>query len=498
MEWDRKFENLTNKKFNKLTVVKLDEEKTNNNKEGKAYWWCRCDCGKMTRKSLSTSELKSNNTKSCGMCTTFEDWCIKNNREDLLERWDYELNNNTPNKITCNSGKKFYFKCLDNENHKRELKQIGVITRSINSLITCTECNSFKEWCLNNNRQDVLDRWDYELNDFLPSEILCSTHIKCYFKCTCNKHNSELKNIASFTSGQEGSITCNQCNSFAQWGIDNLGDNFIEKYWSNKNTLNPFTLSKSNSNKIYIKCQEKDYHEDYEVSCANFIKEKRCPYCINYHGKVHYKDSLGQYVVDNYGQDFLDKIWSDKNEKTAFEYSPMSQIKVWWNCIDDKHECYKREISSSIALYFRCQKCSQERKESMLQEKVRIYLESLNYGILHEGNCSIVPINPKTKYPLPFDNEIKDLKLICEVNGEQHYCISGFHKTQAKKNNTTPKQEFNYQQLKDRYKRIKAIQKGYFYLEIPYWVDDENETWKQLIDNKIKEIQENAKLNKAI
>jgi len=41
MEWDRKFENLTNKKFNKLTVVKLDEEKTNNNKEGKAYWWCR-------------------------------------------------------------------------------------------------------------------------------------------------------------------------------------------------------------------------------------------------------------------------------------------------------------------------------------------------------------------------------------------------------------------------------------------------------------------------
>ena len=26
----------------------------------------------------------------------FYDWCIENNRSDLLERWDYELNNKVP------------------------------------------------------------------------------------------------------------------------------------------------------------------------------------------------------------------------------------------------------------------------------------------------------------------------------------------------------------------------------------------------------------------
>ena len=27
---------------------------------------------------------------------------------------------------------------------------------------------SFYDWCIENNRQDVLDRWDYELNDCSP------------------------------------------------------------------------------------------------------------------------------------------------------------------------------------------------------------------------------------------------------------------------------------------------------------------------------------------
>ena len=42
--------------------------------------------------------------------------------------------------------------------------------------------------------------------------------------------------------------------------------------------------------------------------------------------------------------------------------------------------------------------------------------------------------------------------------------------------------------LYDRYKRIKCIQSGCEYLEIPYTAFDKKETYKKLIDNKIKEI----------
>ena len=40
----------------------------------------------------------------------------------------------------------------------------------------------------------------------------------------------------------------------------------------------------------------------------------------------------------------------------------------------------------------------------------------------------------------------------------------------------------------DRYKRIKCIQAGCEYLELPYTALNKKETYKNLIDNKIKEI----------
>ena len=88
---------------------------------------------------------------------------------------------------------------------------------------------SFYQWCIENNRQDVLDRWDYALNKYKPDEIGHGSNIKIYLNCPRKIHKSELKSVKAFTNGQEGSIKCNQCNSFAQWGIDNLGEGFLEK-----------------------------------------------------------------------------------------------------------------------------------------------------------------------------------------------------------------------------------------------------------------------------
>lgn len=344
---------------------------------------------------------------------------------------------------------------------------------------------SFEQWCISNDRQDILNRWDYELNDCKPSEIQYGTRIKYFLNCPCKRHKSELKDF-SHVIRRKDLLKCKQCNSFAQWGIDNIGKDFLEKYWSDKNILNPWEVSYKNNKKVWIKCQEKDYHQDYETCCSYFIIGGRCPYCVN--KLIHPKDSLGEYIIDNFGQDFLDKIWSDKNDKSAFEYSPNSGEKVWWNCLDGKHEDYYRKIHTSNQCEFRCSQCVQEMDESILQNKVRLYLEETNYIILHENKCTIVPKNPKTKHILPFDNEIKELKLICEVNGLQHYEITNWTILSARRNNTTLEYELYYQQLKDRYKRISAIQQGYFYLEIPYWMDNKKETWKQLINNKINEI----------
>ena len=275
--------------------------------------------------------------------------------------------------------------------------------------------------------------------------------------------------------------------SFAEWGINSLERDFLDNYfdWSKNNKLgiNPWNITYGSDTRIWIKCQEKDYHGSYDIKCNNFVNGSRCPYCNG--KKVHPLDSLGTLYPK------VLKIWLDKNEKSSYDYMPKSNKKVWWKCPDGKHEDYFRSISGSVKYNFRCPECTNEMNSSFLQQKVVFYLESLNFTILHEFKCSIIAKNPKIKNKrgrMPYDNELKELKLLIETQGKQHTELSWFHYLQARKNNTTPEYELHYQKLKDRYKRIFAKSQGYFYLEIPYTADDKEETYKKLINEEIEYI----------
>ena len=454
-------------------------------KDGKTY--CK-KCSNILYDKKKATKTRLKNSKS------FEEWCMERDRVDIIRRWDYELNNCKPSDICYSSNKKYWFKCDKNPKHKSELKNIdGFTTQGCEGSMMCKQCNSFAQWCISNNRQDVLNRWDYELNSFTPWEVDYSSNKKYWFKCDKHsEHKSELKSIDRFVHGQNGSIECNQCNSIAQWMIDhNLK---LEDYWDyNKNTISPWNISYSCTTKVWIKCQEKDYHGSYKRSCNEIVWNKGCPYCNPNSGKVHPQDSLGQYIIDNFGEDFLNKVWSDKNKKSPFEYTSQSMKEVWWKCLDNKHEDYKRSCNLSYRYNFRCPQCSNERIESLGEEQVRLYLKELGYITLHEHNCTIRPINPKTKQPLPYDNEIildNGEHLIIEVHGDQHYDCR-FYRVINKCSQEEAEQHLYKRKLYDRYKRIYAIQHGYYYLEIPYKkIFGKQETYKKLIDDKINEIKQ--------
>jgi len=137
---------------------------------------------------------------------------------------------------------------------------------------------SFEQWCEENNKQEVLNRWDFELNNCNPSEVLYSTHEKYYFKCPDKIHESEKKNLHGFVGGQEGSMDCKACNSIGQWIIDCYGNNALEKYWSNKNTINPFEVSRGSNKNVLLICQI--CKREIEISPKNFFKKKSlCDKC---------------------------------------------------------------------------------------------------------------------------------------------------------------------------------------------------------------------------
>lgn len=402
---------------------------------------------------------------------TFYDWCVDNNHEDWLQLWDYTLNTCTPKDISKAVNKKFYFKC-PNGKHPSELKTICKLTRTdMDGRLFCKKCESFGQWCVDNNKIDLLKRWDCEKNKISPFFISkSSSSKKYYFKCPRGIHNSEGKRLNNIIR-QQASERCIACCSFGQYCIDYIDKDFIEKYWSSKNTLDPFSIEHFSLKKVWIKCPNVKYHPDYQVSCHNFARGEKCPYCNS--KKVHKLDSVGMKYPK------IISKWSSKNSKSPFDFFPGSNKKIWFVCENNKHGEYYRSINNEIFSQLECPNCSKERLQSRLELKVSEYIRSLGYKLLHEYNCSFVARNPKTNYPLPFDNEIPELKLLIEVHGEQHYKKSSFY-------NRT-EEDFNYLQWKDSIKKQQALSAGYNFIEIPYTAE-KSDKYKEIIYNKIIEL----------
>jgi len=326
---------------------------------------------------------------------------------------------------------------------------------------------SFEAWCVENSRQDILDRWDYELNDVFPNCIGHACITEFYFKCDKGLHESELKCVHNITKGFKGSMDCIACNSMAEWGIKNLGVDFIEKYWSDKNVVSPYKISYASGSKVWIKCQEKDYHEDYITTCGNFTSgDNRCPYCNSNSGKVHPLDSLGALYPQ-----VLD-IWSDKNTSSPFEYSVASRKKVWFKCKDGKHEDYLRSIKDSRIIEFRCPTCNLSLGETFIKDYLTLHMinnipQKKFKGLLELGNGN-----------LSYDFLLPEKNLLIEYDGEFHY-LPLMGETQLKK-----------QQAHDKLKTEYAKVNGIDLLRIPYWKFDNLEEIlnKQFNNNITKEV----------
>lgn len=372
-----------------------------------------------------------------------------------------------------------------------------VSARKHNGKNYCTSCGkklgntgaqmkkNFYDWCKENKREDLLQRWDYEKNKKHPHEVSCVSTKLWYFKCplSIKHHGSTKKQLNHFTVYTNSEGTCDYCNSFAQHWIDTHGEDALDKFWIYEKNIgiDPWSISKASSTSFYIKCPYKSYHGIHLMSAHSIrMSQKRinCPMCS--FRIVHPLDSLASQ------NNKILEIWSSLNDKTPYEYSTHSDADVYWKCKDNpSHPDYKRTINVSYYLDYRCPKCASDRRESLLQEKVRVYFNNNGYMPKHESYTKIQCVNPKTNYLLPYDNEIEvDGKmLVVEVHGKQHY-----HQSDG----TWFNKDFDLKkrQLYDRYKRMYAKSQGYDYLEIPYWTDNKNEDWKKLIEDKLEEIKE--------
>lgn len=349
----------------------------------------------------------------------------------------------------------------------------------------------------------IYTKWNDEF-EVIIEDLTDGSHALIDVKCDCKDCISPIVNPIKYQDylrcvHDDGKYYCQKCSvklfgnkikrkmnlnksiSFAQWCIDNVDNNFLEKYWdwdkNNEIDINPWEISYGSKTKeIFIRCQEKDYHGSYPIVPKIFTLLKcRCPYCGNH--KVHILDSLGTLYPQ------VLNIWSNRNEKSSYEYTSMSDKEVWWKCLEGEHEDYYRNISGSNSHGFRCPECQYSKGEKRIEEYLLlnnwIKIEEKIFNELNENDKYYIPQKTYDKLIglgnglLSYDFYLPQYNLLLEYQGEFH---DGTAYQQSK-------EKFLKQQEHDKRKREYANKNNIRLLEIWYW---DYENIDKILDKELK------------
>ena len=69
-------------------------------------------------------------------------------------------------------------------------------------------------------------------------------------------------------------------------------------------------------------------------------------------------NSIGQYIIDNYGEDYLWKHWSSNNSNNPFAISKGSGKKIWIHCTKKSYHPDYLQEAKSFAKGCRCPYCT--------------------------------------------------------------------------------------------------------------------------------------------
>lgn len=342
---------------------------------------------------------------------SFYDWCIENNRLDILEEWNYEKNTISPKDVSLQSAVEVWWKCKEGHEWLRKLNhRFGHIKKG--QIRGCPICSNQEVLAGYNDLAtkfpEIAEEWNYEKNyPLLPSQVSPGSVKKVWWKClkgheyqtiihlrTCGKRNCPECSKDSKTSFPELAILFYLSKYFNKlkhrYLIEGIEcDIYIEdlkiaieydgQFWHNKNrdeqkfkklsdigiTLinirEPECPRISNKNAYYLKNLEYSELENAIKYIFNFIDENIKPdinisndknNISNFSLKLEEENSLEK----NYPE--LMKEWDyTKNKDINPKYiTSRSGIKVWWICSEG--HSYKSEIRGRTKNHTKCPICA--------------------------------------------------------------------------------------------------------------------------------------------
>ena len=207
---------------------------------------------------------------------------------ELVENeWDYDKNNQNhiyPDKITCGSNVKAYWKC-----HKCNGSYRMSIQKKTNNA-GCPYCSGHKVLqgfndLMTTHHELIESEWDWVKNDeqgLKPNELSKGSNRKASWLCEQYKHSYEMS-VNHRTAGRQ----CPYCmNRKVLKGFNDLQSNYpdlINSEWdwteNDKKSLKPDMLTKNSAIKAYWKCNKTKHEHSYEMRIVDKTHGQSCPYC---------------------------------------------------------------------------------------------------------------------------------------------------------------------------------------------------------------------------
>ena len=205
---------------------------------------------------------------------TYEQWCIENNKEYLLQQWDYSKNGCfTPKNVPYGSGKKFHFIC----EHGHEWQATPIKRTKMGR--GCPVCAGKKIWVgyndLATTHPELAKQWHPTKNGKLkPTDVMHCNQREVWWKC--DKGHEWKSSVCSRRRD-----ACPICNGkrFVS-GLNDIATTHPElaKEWHpTKNDLKPNEVMHGSQQKVWWTCE---HGHEWEATIYNRASLGRgCPYC---------------------------------------------------------------------------------------------------------------------------------------------------------------------------------------------------------------------------
>lgn len=268
---------------------------------------------------------------------------VKNNSvaevfPELIPEWDIEKNKGmTPDNFSANSHTKVWWKCEKGHSWQADIS-------SRNRKLGCPFCagqrtiageNDLKSWC-NENMPELIFEWNYDKNNFKPSEISKTSNKKVWWKCS-EGHEWEAV-VANRVHGTRcpfcftGNDTVKRKLTLAEWCKENSREQLLVEWDYDKNgSVTPETVSKASHIIVWWKCSE---GHEWEAQIKSRTYNHGCPYCSGTYKKALVGvNDLVTWCKENDKQYILDEWDYDSNEGVKPEmFTFGSHKRINWKC----------------------------------------------------------------------------------------------------------------------------------------------------------------------